>query len=50
MADEENDEVLEFLSAIPDPRVDRCKKYSLESILFIALVGCLALLIKMSFV
>jgi len=50
MADEENYEVLEFLSAIPDPRVDRWKKYSLESILFIALVGCLALLIKMSFV
>lgn len=41
MTDEENYEVLEFLSTIPDPRIDRCKKYSLESILFIALVGML---------
>ena len=41
MSDKENYEVLEFLNTIPDPRIDRCKKYSLESILFIALVGML---------
>lgn len=41
MAKEENYEVLEFLSTIPDPRIDRCKKYSLDSILFISLVGML---------
>lgn len=41
MDDEENYEVLEFLNTIPDPRMDRCKKYSLESILFISLVGML---------
>ena len=41
MFNEENYELLEFLSTIPDPRVDRCKKYSLESILFISLVGML---------
>jgi predicted transposase YbfD/YdcC len=41
MADEENYEVLEFLSTIPDPRIDRCKKHSLESVLFISLVGML---------
>jgi len=41
MDDEENYEVLKFLWTIPDPRVDRCKKHSLESILFISLVGML---------
>jgi predicted transposase YbfD/YdcC len=41
VADEENYEVLEFLGKIPDPRIDRCKKHSLESILFISLVGML---------
>lgn len=41
MADEENYEVLKFLGTIPDPRIDRCKKHSLESILFISLVGML---------
>ena len=41
MVDEKNYEVLKFLSIIPDSRVDRCKKYSLESILFTALVGML---------
>ena len=41
MADEENYEVLKFLGEIPDPRIDRCKKHSLESILFISLVGML---------
>ena len=41
MVNEENYEVLKFLGTIPDARVDRCKKYSLESILFIALVGML---------
>jgi predicted transposase YbfD/YdcC len=34
-------EVLKFLGAVPDPRIDRCRKYSLESILFLALVGML---------
>ncbi len=38
MAEEEY-EVLKFLRSIPDPRIDRCKKYSLESVLFITLVG-----------
>lgn len=37
----ENNAFLEFLRIIPDPRVERCKKYSLESILFIALTGML---------
>jgi len=32
MTNEENYEVLEFLSAIPDPRIDRCKKYLLGRI------------------
>jgi len=41
MADEEDFEVLKFLGAIPDPRVDRCKKHSLESILFISIAGML---------
>jgi len=41
MIDEGNYEVLEFLGTILDPRIDRCKKYSLESILFVALVGML---------
>ena len=41
MTDEKNYEVLEFLRTIPDPRIDRCKKYSLESILFISLVAML---------
>ena len=41
MTDEEDFEVLKFLGAIPDPRVDRCKKRPLESILFISLVGML---------
>lgn len=41
MFDEENYEVLKFLGSIPDPRIDRCKKHLLESILFIALVGML---------
>jgi predicted transposase YbfD/YdcC len=33
--------LLTTLQIIPDPRIDRCKKHSLESILFIALVGML---------
>ena len=41
MTEEQNYEVLEFLSTIPEPRIERCKKYSLESILFISLVGML---------
>ena len=41
MTDEQNYEVLKFLSTIPDPRIDRCKRYSLESILFISLVAML---------
>ena len=34
-------DLLGVLRIIPDPRLDRCKKHSLESILFIALVGML---------
>jgi predicted transposase YbfD/YdcC len=41
MTDEKSYEVLEFLSTVPDPRIDRCKRYSLESILFISLVAML---------
>ncbi len=41
MSDEKNYEVVQFLSIIPDPRINRCKRYSLESILFISLVGML---------
>jgi predicted transposase YbfD/YdcC len=37
----ENNDFIGFLRIIPDPRVERCKKYSLESILFIALTGML---------
>ena len=33
--------IMGFLKIIPDPRVERCKKYNLESILFIALSGML---------
>ena len=33
--------IMGFLKIVPDPRVERCKKYSLESILFIALTGML---------
>jgi hypothetical protein len=38
---ENDDIIIGFLKIIPDPRVERCKKYSLESILFIALTGML---------
>jgi predicted transposase YbfD/YdcC len=38
---EESNVIIGFLKIIPDPRVNRCKKYSLESILFIALTGML---------
>jgi predicted transposase YbfD/YdcC len=41
MAKDKEYEVLKFLSEIPDPRIDRCKKHSLESILFLVLVGML---------
>ncbi len=41
MADEEEYEVIKFLHSIPDPRTKRCRKYSLESILFLTLVGML---------
>ena len=40
MVDEEY-EVIKFLHSIPDPRIKRCRKYSLESILFLTLVGML---------
>lgn len=40
MSDEESD-MMGFLKIIPDPRVERCKKYNLESLLFIALTGML---------
>lgn len=33
--------LISVLRIIPDPRIDRCKKHSLESILFISLVGML---------
>lgn len=33
--------IMGLLKIIPDPRVERCKKYSLDSILFIALTGML---------
>lgn len=38
---EANSCIIEFLKIIPDPRLDRCKKYSLESILFITLTSML---------
>lgn len=41
MVTEEKYDVIEFLRTIPDSRLDRCKKYSLESVLFTALVGML---------
>jgi predicted transposase YbfD/YdcC len=41
MIEDDEYEVLKFLGAIPDPRIDRCKKHSLESILFLTLVGML---------
>ena len=37
----EKSAIIEFLRTIPDPRLDRGKKYSLQSILFIALSGML---------
>lgn len=33
--------IMGFLKIVPDLRIERCKKYSLESILFIALTGML---------
>jgi hypothetical protein len=41
MAKDEEYEVLRFLNTMPGPRIDRCKKYSLESILFLVLMGML---------
>lgn len=41
MTKKENHTILQFLNAIPDPRIPRCKRYSLECILFVALVGML---------
>lgn len=41
MIEDEEYESLKFLRTIPDPRIDRCKKHSLESILFLVLVGML---------
>jgi len=38
---EDDTVIMGFLKIIPDPRVERCKKYTLESILFIALTGML---------
>nr|WP_166155591.1 ISAs1 family transposase [Neochlamydia sp. AcF84]NGY94989.1 putative protein YbfL [Neochlamydia sp. AcF84] len=38
---EDNTVIMGFLKIVPDPRIERCKKYSLESILFIALTGML---------
>lgn len=38
---EDDTVIMGFLKIVPDPRIERCKKYSLESILFIALTGML---------
>lgn len=38
---EDDTVIMRFLKIVPDPRIERCKKYSLESILFIALTGML---------